>query len=86
MAIKSVFGASKKRSSLWSSRPVPRMKGSHTATSAVILNVSKKLISEAPQNDNTNWLISKDVFSFTFEDFFLEDYNPYPSIKAPIAV
>ncbi len=28
----------------------------------------------------------KDIFSFTFEDIVLKDYNPYPSIKAPVAV
>lgn len=28
----------------------------------------------------------KDIFEFKYEDFKLEDYNPYPSIKAPIAV
>lgn len=28
----------------------------------------------------------KDIFSFKYEDFKLEDYEPYPSIKAPIAV
>jgi thymidylate synthase/thymidylate synthase len=28
----------------------------------------------------------KDIFSFKYEDFELIDYNPYPSIKAPIAV
>lgn len=27
-----------------------------------------------------------DIFSFTFEDFSLENYNPDPSIKAPVAV
>lgn len=28
----------------------------------------------------------KDIFSFRYEDFELMDYNPYPGIKAPIAV
>ena len=28
----------------------------------------------------------KDLFSFTFEDFTLENYEPHPRIKAPIAV
>ena len=28
----------------------------------------------------------KDVFSFRFEDFELEDYDPHPHIKAPVAV
>lgn len=27
-----------------------------------------------------------DVFSFTYKDFTLEDYNPHPSIKAEVAV
>lgn len=28
----------------------------------------------------------KDIFGFDYEDFTLEDYNPYPGIKAPVAV
>ncbi len=28
----------------------------------------------------------KSVFDFRFEDFVLEDYHPYPGIKAPVAV
>ncbi len=28
----------------------------------------------------------KNIFEFKFEDFTLSDYDPYPSIKAPIAV
>ena len=28
----------------------------------------------------------KDIFSFTFEDFELVDYDPYPHIAAPVAV
>ena len=27
-----------------------------------------------------------DIFSFRFEDFVLEDYDPHPHIKAPVAV
>lgn len=28
----------------------------------------------------------KDIFSFRYEDFTLEGYDPYPAIKAPVAV
>lgn len=28
----------------------------------------------------------RDIFGFRFEDFTLEDYDPYPAIKAPVAV
>jgi thymidylate synthase len=28
----------------------------------------------------------KDIFSFKYEDFTLENYDPYPSIKAAVAV
>ena len=27
----------------------------------------------------------KSVFDFRYEDFTLEDYNPYPAIKAPMS-
>jgi thymidylate synthase len=28
----------------------------------------------------------KDIFEFTYEDFTLENYDPYPGIKAPVAI
>ena len=45
-------------------------------------------LERAPKELPTLWINPevKDVFSFTIEDFKLENYNPDPSIKAPIAV
>lgn len=28
----------------------------------------------------------KDIFTFRYDDIFIEDYNPHPAIKAPVAV
>jgi thymidylate synthase len=28
----------------------------------------------------------KDLLDFVFEDFTLENYDPYPGIKAPVAI
>ena len=28
----------------------------------------------------------KDLFKFRYEDFTLENYDPHPAIKAPVAV
>ena len=28
----------------------------------------------------------KNIFNFKYEDFSLEEYDPYPLIKAPVAV
>jgi thymidylate synthase len=28
----------------------------------------------------------KNIFDFKFEDFKLSDYDPYPPIKAPVAI
>ncbi len=39
-------------------------------------NLPKLLIKRKP----------KDIFSYCFDDFFIDGYDPYPSIKAPIAI
>jgi thymidylate synthase len=28
----------------------------------------------------------KDIFSFNYDDFRIENYDPWPAIKAPVAV
>jgi thymidylate synthase len=28
----------------------------------------------------------RDLFQFRFEDFTLQNYDPYPAIKAPVAI
>ncbi len=45
-------------------------------------------LERTPKELPTLWINPevKDIFSFTIEDFRLENYNPDPSIKAPIAV
>ncbi len=45
-------------------------------------------LERTPKELPTLWINPevKDIFSFTSEDFKLENYNPDPSIKAPIAV
>ena len=45
-------------------------------------------LERTPKELPTLWINPevKDIFSFTIEDFKLENYNPDPSIKAPIAV
>lgn len=47
----------------------------------------KEQISRVPRDFPTMKIADKkDIFSFVFEDFELQNYNPYDSIKAPIAV
>ena len=48
----------------------------------------KKQLSRTPKSLPTMKLNPeiKDIFSFSFEDFTLENYEPYPGIKAPVAV
>ncbi len=48
----------------------------------------KKQLSREPKSLPTMKLNPeiKDIFDFDFEDFTLENYEPYPGIKAPVAV
>lgn len=48
----------------------------------------KKQLSRTPRALPTMKLNSdvKDIFSFTYEDFTLENYAPHPGIKAPVAI
>ena len=48
----------------------------------------KEQLSREPRNLPTMWINPnvEDIFSFKYTDFNLFDYDPYPSIKAPIAV
>lgn len=48
----------------------------------------QKQLSRTPKSLPTMKLNTeiKDIFSFKFEDFTLENYDPYPGIKAPVAV
>ncbi len=45
-------------------------------------------LSREPRRLPTLWMNPevKDIFAFAFDDFTLEDYDPHPPIKAPIAV
>ena len=48
----------------------------------------KLQLSRTPKELPTMWINPdvKDIFSFKFEDFKLENYDPDPGIKAPVAV
>ena len=48
--------------------------------------ISAKLIELMPNKNDIPSARIKDLFEFNFEDFTLENYNPYPGIKAPVAV
>ena len=52
------------------------------------LDQSREQLSRAPRHPPTMRLNPqvKDLFAFRFDDFTLENYDPHPAIKAPIAV
>ena len=52
------------------------------------LNQVHEQLSRTPRAYPTLTLARKpsDIFSYRYEDFVIEGYNPWPAIKAPIAV
>lgn len=52
------------------------------------LDATKEYLSrlETPNNPILHIKKAKDIYSYTIDDFSLEDYNPLPKIKFPIAV
>lgn len=49
---------------------------------------AEELLSRAPRAEPVMRLNDgvRDIFSFSFDDFSLEEYDPHPPIKAPIAI
>jgi thymidylate synthase len=52
------------------------------------LDQAKLQLSREPRKLPSMWINPeiKNIFAFKFEDFKVENYDPYPVIKAPIAV
>ncbi len=52
------------------------------------LDQAREQLSRSPRTLPTMWMnpAVKDIFAFRFEDFRLDSYDPWPAIKAPIAV
>jgi len=52
------------------------------------LDQAREQLSRAPRALPTIWMNPdvKDLFAFRFEDFRLDSYDPWPTIKAPISV